>query len=149
MPNFKNVFSIILLMIHYYNLELYFVSIKKSITLQNKKCRVAKIKDITYLYVHSNCNLLTEVCKRLIKLAREHSFVVVCDDVYNLLHYEDDFPPHRLFYYDDSEDLDYDGGNVISNGSFSKILSPALRVGWMECGTRISNIFKESYVFDY
>ena len=80
-------------------------------------------------------------------MARENSIAVVCDDVYNLLHYEKEFPPHRLFNYDSPKDPDYHGGNVISNGSFSKILSPAIRVGWLECGPRVANILKESSVF--
>ena len=82
--------------------------------------------------------------KRLVKIARENSFAVVCDDVYNLLHYETEYPPHRLFEYDDPEDSDYHGGNVISNGTFSKILSPAIRVGWLECGPKVAKILKES-----
>lgn len=78
------------------------------------------------------------------KIARENSIVVVCDDVYNLLNYTSNFPPHRLFYYDNKNDSNYQGGNVISNGSFSKILSPAIRVGWLECPPRIFNIIKSS-----
>lgn len=83
-------------------------------------------------------------CKRLIDIARKNSIMVIAEDVYNLLHYEDGFPPHRLFFYDDPNDPDYKGGNVISNGSFSKILSPAIRFGWIESSPRIVHILKNT-----
>ncbi|XP_054724599.1 2-aminoadipate transaminase-like [Uloborus diversus] len=71
-------------------------------------------------------------CKKLIKLCRNYGATIVCDDVYNLLHY-DDSPvcPRRLFMHDDKSHHDY-VGNVISNASFSKILGPGLRIGWLE-----------------
>lgn len=82
--------------------------------------------------------------RKLVKMSRDNAFAVVCDDVYNLLHYEAEYPPHRLFNYDSPTDPEFSGGNVISNGSFSKILSPAIRVGWIECGPRIAKILRES-----
>ena len=88
--------------------------------------------------------MVTESSKRLVKLARENEIVVVCDDVYNLLNYGDGPPPHRLFFYDDPNDINYSGGNVVSNGSFSKILSPAIRVGWLECPARVGNILRQT-----
>lgn len=87
---------------------------------------------------------LPESCKHLIDIARKNSIMVACDDVYNLLYYGHGFPPHRLFFYDDPTDPEYKGGNVVSNGTFSKILSPAIRFGWMECSPRIANIFRSS-----
>lgn len=42
-------------------------------------------------------------------------------------------------------DEDYKG-NVISNGSFSKILSPGIRLGWMECSPRCLEAFYMSGV---
>ena len=88
--------------------------------------------------------LSPQSCKRLVEVARNNSIVVACDDVYNLLYYGNGSPPHRLFFYDDPIDPNYKGGNVISNGSFSKILSPAIRFGWIECRPRIAKIFRSS-----
>lgn len=76
-----------------------------------------------------------EVCSEVVRVARALDFLVVCDDVYNLLHYSEAGPaPRRLF----SVDRSLPGasasaaGHVISNGSFSKILAPGVRVGWLE-----------------
>ncbi|KOX72630.1 hypothetical protein WN51_01843 [Melipona quadrifasciata] len=82
-----------------------------------------------------------ESCKRLVEIARINSLLVVCDDVYNLLHYGDGLPPRRLFSYDQPTDPEYKGGNIVSNGSFSKILSPALRFGWIECSPQLAKEF--------
>lgn len=87
-----------------------------------------------------------EVSKALVSLARKHDFLVVCDDVYNMLHYDDETPPTRLFAHDIDSDLDYKG-HVISNGTFSKILAPGTRVGWMECPPRITEEFKNNGVY--
>uniref|UniRef100_A0A8D8IBN4 Aromatic-amino-acid aminotransferase 1 n=1 Tax=Culex pipiens TaxID=7175 RepID=A0A8D8IBN4_CULPI len=94
-----------------------------------------------------------EINKQLIRLARASDILVACDDVYNLLYYSVGkpgegsgvCPPKRLFAYD-IEDLGSDGwqGNVISNGSFSKILSPGIRLGWMECPPRCLELFRAS-----
>uniref|UniRef100_A0A182NIU9 Aminotransferase class I/classII large domain-containing protein n=1 Tax=Anopheles dirus TaxID=7168 RepID=A0A182NIU9_9DIPT len=91
-----------------------------------------------------------EKCQQLIKLARETDILIACDDVYNLLHYDDPAaaPPKRLFAYDivDLGRLDGWRGNVISNGTFSKILSPGIRLGWMECPPRCVEAFRASGV---
>jgi DNA-binding transcriptional MocR family regulator len=71
--------------------------------------------------------------------------LVFCDDVYNLLYFENT-SPKRLFAYDNPSDQDYDGGRVVSNGTFSKILSPGIRVGWIEAGPRIRDQLKSSGV---
>lgn len=86
-----------------------------------------------------------EVNKSLIQLSREFDFLITCDDVYNLLHYCNDTSPKRLYSYDNFEDPDFKG-NVISNGSFSKILSPGIRVGWMECPPRCVAAFNNWFV---
>ncbi|XP_065082668.1 2-aminoadipate transaminase [Ochlerotatus camptorhynchus] len=98
-----------------------------------------------------------EINKQLIRLARSSEILIACDDVYNLLYYSSDeanstgkqhlTPPKRLFAYD-IDDIESDGwkGNVISNGSFSKILSPGIRLGWMECPPRCMEVLRNSGV---
>jgi len=76
-----------------------------------------------------------KICQEIVDLSRKHDLLVVCDDVYNLLPYGSDTPPKRLFAY---------GGNVISNGSFSKLISPGIRIGWMECPPKCVNEFYKS-----
>uniref|UniRef100_A0A1L8E2L7 Putative aromatic amino acid aminotransferase n=1 Tax=Nyssomyia neivai TaxID=330878 RepID=A0A1L8E2L7_9DIPT len=89
--------------------------------------------------------LSEQKCEDVVKLAREFDMLISCDDVYNLLYYSG-APPKRLFAYDNPDDDGYKGGNVISNGSFSKILSPGIRIGWMECPKRIVEAFMNSGV---
>jgi DNA-binding transcriptional MocR family regulator len=83
--------------------------------------------------------------KALIKLARKYDILIACDDVYNLLPFEDETLPKRLFAYDSFDDDDFKG-NVVSNGTFSKLLSPGVRIGWMECAPRIVNEFRNAGV---
>lgn len=84
-----------------------------------------------------------EICKAVVELARKHDFLVICDDVYNMLHYDCGKAPTRLFAFDNDNDLNYKG-HVVSNGTFSKILAPGTRVGWMECPPRITEQFKNN-----
>ncbi len=67
-------------------------------------------------------------CKTVVDIAAKNNLLVVCDDVYNLLRYDavdDDQPPSRLKAVDPH-------GLVVSIGTFSKILSPGIRLGWLE-----------------
>lgn len=66
--------------------------------------------------------------QRLLQLSREHDFYVVADEVYHLLNYTADEVPPALGSLVDSED----GARVLSVGSFSKILAPGLRLGWLQ-----------------
>jgi DNA-binding transcriptional MocR family regulator len=62
--------------------------------------------------------------KRLVELSQEHDFLILADEVYQLLSYYDS-PPDALGTMLDS-------GTVLSVGSFSKILAPGLRLGWIQ-----------------
>lgn len=68
---------------------------------------------------------LTEARRaRLAELSRAYDFTIVADEVYHLLHF-DALPPPPLAAY-------LDRGNIVSLGSFSKILAPGLRLGWIQ-----------------
>lgn len=62
--------------------------------------------------------------QRLVELSQAHSFLVIADEVYHLLSY-DMAPPPPLATLAAS-------GSVIGLGSFSKILAPGLRLGWVQ-----------------
>ncbi|XP_052809088.1 uncharacterized protein LOC128237530 isoform X2 [Mya arenaria] len=85
-----------------------------------------------------------ERCRALVKLARKYGVMLFAEDVYNMLHY-DDKPqcPPRLLQYDDRSDPDYEG-HVLSNCTFSKILAPGLRLGWIEAPPRIMKCLEKS-----
>ena len=60
----------------------------------------------------------------LARLSLEHEFLIVADEVYHLLHYFDKPPP--------AMGTMTDHGNILSLGSFSKIMAPGLRLGWIQ-----------------
>ncbi|XP_065885849.1 uncharacterized protein [Dysidea avara] len=80
--------------------------------------------------------------KEVIAIARRHNLLIVCDDVYNLLYFTDK-PPTRLYSYDTKSDPDY-AANVVSNGTFSKIFSPGIRLGWIEAPYKVLKIIADS-----
>jgi len=82
--------------------------------------------------------------RRLIELARRYGFVVLADEVYQLLHYGPPPPPPMTMLDDPGGDAD--AGCVISLGSFSKILSPGLRLGWVHPAPDIIRRFVDSGV---
>ncbi|XP_054733690.1 uncharacterized protein LOC129241421 [Anastrepha obliqua] len=82
------------------------------------------------------------VCQSLVDLAQKYDFLILCDDVYNILNYTSPRPPKRLFAYDKGS------GNIISNGTFSKIIGPGVRVGWLEVSARLKPILERSGVLN-
>src|SRR5215207_3995448 len=63
---------------------------------------------------------------RLIELAQQFDFLILADEVYQLLSYTEDSPKPFEAH------TDVDTENIISLGSFSKILAPGLRLGWIQ-----------------
>jgi DNA-binding transcriptional MocR family regulator len=61
---------------------------------------------------------------RLLELSREHGFLIVADEVYHLLSYGSPPPPPFAAWAA--------SGSVLALGSFSKILAPGLRLGWVQ-----------------
>ena len=74
--------------------------------------------------------------KRLVELSREHKLLVVADEVYHLLNYGSP-PPRPLASY-------VSEGHILSVNSFSKILGPGLRLGWMQAAPKHIETFTTS-----
>jgi DNA-binding transcriptional MocR family regulator len=72
----------------------------------------------------SGQTLTQERREQLIEIAREHDLMIVADEVYHSLNYVTrNFKPFA-FYTSEP--------NIVSLGSFSKILAPGLRLGWLQ-----------------
>ncbi len=62
--------------------------------------------------------------ERMVALAAEYDFLIIADEPYNLLHFGSAPPPCMMEY-------DRGRARVLSLGSFSKLLGPGLRSGWI------------------
>ena len=78
--------------------------------------------------------------RHLIELAQRYGFTIIADEVYQLLNYGAP-PPPPMAVLDDSPD-----GCAISLGSFSKILSPGMRLGWVHASPGVVRRFVDSGV---
>jgi 2-aminoadipate transaminase len=78
--------------------------------------------------------------EQLINLSCSHNFLLVADEVYHLLRYSGQ-PPKPFA-------ANIKAGNIISLGSFSKILAPGLRLGWIQTNAEIIHRFTDSGLLD-
>ena len=80
----------------------------------------------------------TRTRSKLLEIARNHDVLLLSDDVYDFLAYDEEArKPLKLNHID--EDTLPDGwiyGNTVSNASFSKLIAPGLRTGWQETATK-------------
>lgn len=72
----------------------------------------------------------------LAELSRRHGFVVAADEVYQMLHFDGAPPPAMATLIDQ--------GNILSLGTFSKIMAPALRLGWIQAAPELMEKMLES-----
>ena len=74
----------------------------------------------------------------LVSLAHEFDFLLLCDDVYQMLSFgaEPPAPPMLAF----EADTEPSACRVVSLGTFSKIYAPALRLGWIQ--TRLPSLME-------
>lgn len=75
---------------------------------------------------HNPTGISSSAARRndIVALASKHGFLVVADEPYQLLHYGGKPAP--------AYGTMIDSGVVLSLGSFSKILAPAMRLGWIQ-----------------
>ena len=74
--------------------------------------------------------------KRLVDLSRKYNFVIAADEVYQMLPYFGEVPPALGSMIDQ--------GNVVSMGTFSKIMAPGLRLGWIQAPEHLLEIALDS-----
>ena len=76
----------------------------------------------------------------LVELCRRHPLPLVADEVYHLLAYGEPPPPPMA--------TDSDSGPLFSIGSFSKILAPGLRLGWIQTSAPLAAKLAECGLLD-
>lgn len=94
-----------------------------------KKHKPALLYTIPVFQNPTGATIPEEARKDLIELAQAHDFLIVADEVYQLLSYSV-APPEAMANFIQSD-------RVLSVGSFSKILAPGLRLGWIQCGPKL------------
>ncbi len=95
--------------------------------LLEERLKIHKPKFIYTIPIHQNPSGVTLSQARrakLLELADKHDFLILADEVYQLLSYTSDVPK-PLAQFVSSE-------RVISLGTFTKILAPGLRLGWIQ-----------------
>ncbi len=80
----------------------------------------------------TSINLSLERRQKLVALSQKHRFLIVADEVYQLLNYTETPPPSFAAFLDSEQ--------VLSVGSFSKILAPGLRLGWIQTSPRLMQL---------
>ena len=119
-----------------YNFEIKTITINdtyvqqvKNILKENNDCNIL-LYTIPTFQNPTNYTMSDQIRLELVELSNIYkNFMIIADEVYQFLYFnENNKPPKPLYYY---------GGNVISIGSFSKILSPALRLGWIQSNMSI------------
>lgn len=78
----------------------------------------------------SGCTLAHQRREKLVELTRQRNVLILADEVYQLLAYTQT-PPSPFAAYAGQEQ------HVISLNSFSKILAPGLRLGWLQASPAI------------
>jgi 2-aminoadipate transaminase len=81
----------------------------------------------------SSATLAADRRDRLVQLSRQYNLLIIADEVYHMLSYSD-APPKPLASH-------IDNSSVLSLGSFSKIMAPGLRLGWIQGGAQLLQRF--------
>ena len=68
--------------------------------------------------------------EQLVELSSKYNFLIIADEVYHLLNYASGALPPPIASFVDSD-------TVFSLGSFSKIMAPGLRLGWIQARPKL------------
>lgn len=98
------------------------------------KCAAGEVPRVVYTVPIGNnptgATMSDDRRRRLVELAHKYGFLIIADEVYQLLTYDGAPPPKSLAQFD----TDPDNRVVFAVNSFSKLLGPGLRLGWVEAG---------------
>ncbi len=89
----------------------------------------------------SGFTLSAERRSQLVARARQHDILLVADEVYHLLHYNQEPPAPLALHSGEVE-------QVISVNSFSKVLAPGLRLGWLQAHPKVIQCITGSGMLD-
>ena len=67
--------------------------------------------------------------QELVRISSDQNILIVADEVYQLLNYDENIPQPLGCYADKAP--------IFSLGSFSKIMAPGLRLGWIQTGAKL------------
>jgi DNA-binding transcriptional MocR family regulator len=98
-----------------------------------------KIKMVYTVSVHHNPTGITmsnAKREKLVALAKKYNFIIVSDEAYQLLSFEPS-GVKPMFYHDDPEDP-----HVLSIGTFSKLIGPGVKVGWVQAHEKMLHPLK-------
>jgi len=104
--------------------------------LKNKRKSVKFLYTIPNFQNPSGISLSLARKKAILKVVQDWDLYLVEDDVYHDLAYEE-IPPPSFFSL-------ANGNHVLRLGSFSKILAPGLRMGWLIAPEKFINLLVES-----
>ena len=119
----------------------------ESISMEEDGLNIEELKSklnpnkTNYLYTiptFHNPTGITMSHEKRIELSKIDNLVIIADEVYQFLYFDQPPPPPLAFYSE----------NVISMGSFSKILAPSLRLGWIHSSPKYINLLKNSGILD-
>ena len=93
-----------------------------------EKIRPAMVYTIPSFQNPGGQSMNAERRRKLVSLSEEYGFLIAADEVYQLLSY---YEPPPVAFGSLSEEQG-ENGTILSLGSFSKILAPGLRLGWIQ-----------------
>eukprot|EP01091_Cochliopodium_minus_P017312 TRINITY_DN6748_c0_g1_i1.p1 TRINITY_DN6748_c0_g1~~TRINITY_DN6748_c0_g1_i1.p1 ORF type:complete len:398 (+),score=72.03 TRINITY_DN6748_c0_g1_i1:1-1194(+) len=104
------------------------INISKLEELLDKGVDVSIVYIIPFFQNPTSYNLSVEKIKKLIYLSKKFDFVIISDEVYSQIYFDNEFIKNTLplACYDTEEPY-----SVYSVNSVSKTLSPGLRLGWI------------------
>eukprot|EP00818_Percolomonas_sp_WS_P006575 CAMPEP_0117445768 /NCGR_PEP_ID=MMETSP0759-20121206/5974_1 /TAXON_ID=63605 /ORGANISM="Percolomonas cosmopolitus, Strain WS" /LENGTH=403 /DNA_ID=CAMNT_0005237971 /DNA_START=409 /DNA_END=1620 /DNA_ORIENTATION=+ len=123
--------------------------------LKKEQGRVKALYTIPVFQNPSGITLSHSKRQRLVELSRKYNFYIVADEVYQLLHFDEDFQIRPLAFYDEDYDRRHPQSDttpkVLSVGSFSKVVAPGIKLGYVLVarGSKFLEVFSKEAGLHY